>query len=341
MRTRCTRWLAAATCAAVLGSTAAAASAGASAPRPAPSDKYCEAVQTNYAVTILIGFISAFADIGNDASGDSGGETADPDEIRGTFLLVLSPALESTSRELAKGGSKRLRKIFAAQGKVFARGVEILKDDVGLTDEQIDALSNIELSTDPNSASELETVFEDNDIDEDEVKALGKDFAQQLKDTGLADIGPKQRQEFERLGTRCGVTASTEFACEDLINPEDATAILGVEATVDDDEPCAYLGPDPETGLQSELAVEVYESARAYERFTESATESDTFDGVGDKAISFEGFSVGGSIKTCGRTLVAVAGERTIVVALCLPDDAPVSDDVLTQIGTQVVDKLG
>ena len=137
------------------------------------------------------------------------------------------------------------------------------------------------------------------------------------------------------------MTASTEFACEDLINPEDATAILGVEATVDDDEPCAYLGPDPETGLQSELAVEVYESARAYERFTESATESDTFDGVGDKAISFEGFSVGGSIKTCGRTLVAVAGERTIVVALCLPDDAPVSDDVLTQIGTQVVDKLG
>lgn len=340
MRTRWTRWLAAATCVAVLGSTAAATSAGAATPRQAPSDKYCEALQTNYAVTILLGFISAFSDIGNDASGDSGGEPVDPDEIRGTFLLVLSPALESTARELAKGGSKKLRKVFAAQAKVFARGVEILQDDVGLTDEQIDSLREINLSTDPGSAGDLETVFEDNDIDEDEVKALGNDFGGEFEDAA-SGAGPKQRQEFERLGTRCGVTASTEIDCGELITPEEATAALGAEATRDDGETCSYLGPDPDSGLQSELAVEVFDTAKAFDRITEAATESQTLDGVGDEAIAFEGFSAQGGIKTCGRTLVAQGDDTTIVVALCLPEEAEVSDDALVGLGTQVLDRLG
>lgn len=338
MRARCTRWLSAATCAAVLGSTAAATSAGAATPRQAPSDKYCEALQTNYAVLILIGFISAFSDIGNDASGDSGGEPVDPDEIRGTFLLVLSPALEGAARELAKGGSKKLRKSFAAQAEVFAKGVDILQEDAGVTDEQIDALRDFELSTDPSTASELETVFEDNDIDIDEVKALGKDFAGELDDTGPG-VGRKQRQEFERLGARCGVTASTEIDCEELFTPEDATAILGVDATRDDDEVCSYLGPDPDSGLQSELAVEVFDTARAYDRITEAALESQAFAGVGDEAIAFDGFSAQGGIKTCGRTLVAQGDDTTIVVALCLPDDAPVSDDMLAQVGTRVLEQ--
>ena len=88
----------------------------------------------------------------------------------------------------------------------------------------------------------------------------------------------------------------------------------------------------------------MYGSDRAFDTLTEPLTElvTDKRDvhGVGDQALSFEGYSADGHGITCGRTLVATADDRTIVVALCLGDDAEVTDEQLVEIGQGVIDRL-
>jgi hypothetical protein len=84
----------------------------------------------------------------------------------------------------------------------------------------------------------------------------------------------------------------------------------------------------------------VYGSDRAYDTLTEPVADAQHVSGIGDDAETFEGYNADGHGITCGRTLIAAAGDRTIVVALCLGDDAEVTDDQLVEIAEGVIERL-
>jgi hypothetical protein len=111
---------------------------------------------------------------------------------------------------------------------------------------------------------------------------------------------------------------------------------------MEDAEGCRYVGVEEGVGAAPEVAVVVYESDRAFDVLTEPvAAISEDIDGVGERAVSFEGYRASGRDSACGRTLILVENERTIVTALCLADDASVADTQLVEIATGVLERLG
>jgi hypothetical protein len=329
-RSRITKLVVTAGCAAALALAAGAPPAGAAVGRAAPSERFCTAFNDYYAASftaaLAVGFAEAF---GEDAEG------ADPDEVRGTLLLVLSPRLEEVTGQLSSSAPKVLRPVFRAQRKSFAKGVAVL-EDLGFTTDQLDQLAS--LSTDVDSA-ELEGSI-GQDIDKAELLAAGKDYASTVDDLDAAAFG-NARSAFQRAGSQCGLFPNTSFDCEKLVKPAEADALLE-DATRTDDEGCEYEGPEPDTGLQPALAVDVYESARAFERLTEKAQQGQTesVPGVGDDAVASEGYTPFTGFKTCGRTLIAKDGERTVVVAFCPPGDTDVANETLTDVATKVLDRI-
>jgi hypothetical protein len=323
-----TKLLATAACATMLVLAALAASAVATVHQPAPSDRFCTGFNDYYAASFTAALAAGFAEaFGEDGNG------ADPDEVRGSILLVLSPKLEHVTGQLASSAPKVLRPVFRAQRKSFAKGVGIL-EDLGLTSDQLDQLAT--LPTDV-SGSELEARIGEVNIDGDALTQAGKDFASEVDDLDAGDF-PNARVAFQRAGSQCGLFPNTSFDCEKLVKPAEADALLD-DATRTDDEGCEYEGPEPDRGLQPALAVDVYESARAYDRLAQKSGSASVA-GAGDAAAAVEGYTPFTGFKTCGRTLFVKDADRTVVVAFCPPGDGEVDDATLTGVATKVLDRL-
>ena len=301
--------------------------------RSAPSAKFCAAFQeyfgASFAVELAASLARSFEEAGD---GGPGGGTAD--EVRNTFYLVLSPKLEKVTRQMSTSGPRVLRATLRKQAEIFAAGVEQLRD-LGVTDEQIDALANATLDT---TNADLEEETGKLDIKKAELAKAARAFGKKSDELDASAVSEKQRKAYTAAGSQCGTFPSTAVDCETLVTPDEATEVLGVDAKRDPDD-CAYEGPEPETGLTPALAVDVYESALAFENLTKSA-QNQNVPNVGDDAVALEGYSSFSSTKTCGKTLVVKDGDRTVVVALCLPDDADVPIETLAALAQQVLERL-
>jgi hypothetical protein len=328
---RLTRLVATFACAGLLGASQVGV-AGATTAR-APSDRFCSAFrdyfQASFGVSLAASFAEAFDDV--DDRTDTGSST--PDEIRNSFYLVLSPKFEQVTKVMAASGPRVLRKTFRAQSKAFAVGVDLMRD-LGVADEQLDAIADAPVDLE---SADLEQQTGDLGISKAELAEAAEEFGKQRDQIDVEDVGDAQRAAYTTAGSRCGAFPSSDIACETLVTPVEAAAILGVPAQRD--EGCEYEGPEPDTGVTPAFGLDVYESAAAFETLTKNAQNQDV-PGVGDAAVALEGYSVFSGIKTCGTTLVVRAGDRTIVVALCLPDEADVPIGTLTNLADQVLERV-
>ena len=85
-------------------------------------------------------------------------------------------------------------------------------------------------------------------------------------------------------------------------------------------------------------AVDVYASSLAYDRLAASAQKQGV-SGVGDAAVTVDGFNAFSSSKACGRTLIAKQGERTVVVAACTGATPP-SAETLVGVANNVLARV-
>jgi hypothetical protein len=290
-------------------------------------DTYCSALGAFYEATISVQIAVELGEAFSEGAGDA----FDADEVRAGLLILLSPKLEEVSKQLSKGGERALNRAFRRQRKVFARGVQLLRQ-TGVTDEQIDELRDVEVSE---ASDDLDELLGDSGVTEDDVAAAARKFKPELEKLTIG-VDQEVTDAFEQAATECGVVSSP-IDCTTVFPQTDAEAILGV-TTSQDGSACDYEAVEGD-GDAPEAAVEVYESGRAFDALTKNV-EPETVEGIGDEAVSFEGFSAYFSGKTCGRTLVVREGDRTVVVALCLVDEAPVSNDQLAQVADAVLMRL-
>jgi len=311
------------------GASLPAASAMRQGEAPVPTRAACDAFADYFQVEYLVAFASAFAGFG-----DKKKATDTAAEIRDTFHLILSPKLELVTGTLADGTDAVLHKLFVRQAKGFARGVALLAR-VGLTNEQIQALSELDLKPE----TDLQQVIGDVNLDKQELKRSVKKFAPSSKDIDLNRATPKEQRAFSAAGSACGVFP-VGVNCARVVTPDEAAAVLGGEATTkNQDGTCTYAGPAANGGDAPELAVDVYQSSLAFDRLSTSA-QGESVPGVGDAAAVVDGFNAFSSTNTCGRTLFVKQAEQTVVVAACTGDTLP-STDALTGIATNVLARSG
>jgi hypothetical protein len=323
----------------MLGSQISAASAGAAVPVATStlSDRYCNAFVDYFTVSFVAEFAAAlakgFADAGNSA--DQKKKQPSPDEIRSTFLLVFSPKLERVTGVMAQSGERVLRPVFRKQQAVFAHGSALLQD-AGLTQKQIDVLAAARVDFNNTALEKLTGKIH---IDAKKLTSLAKKFQRELGTLDRTKSASGAAAAFQRVGSECGAFPSSAVDCSKVLPQSEAAAILGTTVT-QDGKKCAYEAPEPASGLTPKVAVEVYDSARAYDKLTKSVT-GQAVQGIGDRAVAHDGYSAYTNVATCGRTLYVAAGKRTIAVALCLPNDAAVTDTQLVDVASGVLQRLG
>lgn len=299
---------------------------GASVPAPAPSRATCEAFADYFQVEYLVAFATAFASLGDANDADKAAT-----EIADTFHLILSPKMERVTRTLARGTSPALRSLFRRQSAAFAAGVELLAG-AGITKAQLASLASLDLG--PNT--DLQAVFGDVRLDKQELDAAVADFHDDAQSLDLNAGTPRQQRAFAAAGTACGVFPTSDLDCADVVTTDEAAALLGGPTTVkSEDGTCVYALSTAATGGTTELAIDVYESSLAFDRLTQFA-ENPNIPGVGDAAVSIGGFSSFSSTNSCGRTVIAKQGERTVTVAACTGDTTP-SVEALAGIANDVL----
>lgn len=308
-------------------------------PRLFFNDRYCSFFAEYFTVTLLIEFLSelteAFSSLPGDETTISTEPELQPGEFRSTMQAMLSPKLVRLTTQLSGRGPRAMRAEFRRERKVFAQGIAILRD-AGLTAEQVNVIANVKV--DP-STFDIEDLSDKIDLSDEETQAIGREFLPYSQQLQLDDLDSDLTQQFQAAGTACGVIPSQDIDCEDVFSQSDAAEIVGSDVTLDEADGCRYVGTSDGTESEAEVAVVIYDTDRAFKILTKPV-EPEPVDDVGDRAVSFEGFSASGKERTCGRTLVAIADERTIVTALCLADDEPVEDAQLVDITQGVIDRL-
>ncbi len=330
------------------GSTTASGAGSTLAGGRTPSADACTALADYYEVSIVIavitGFAEAFEGLGEESSGDasSGSETTistaeplDADQLRNVFYLVLSPKLEDSTATLADEGPRSVRRAFARQRDVFAEGVEILRD-LGLTRAQIEEIRALNLGVDEETP---ESLTGDLGVSEAEVEEAAERFGEELESVSADDGTVEEPRALQRLGVDCGVVPDDSLDCDELVSADLQQQLLEDTPVVEDEGgTCTYtvgsdLGPDT-----PEIAVEVYRSADAFGRFTEQDDANEVLD---RDNVAREGLATSSGGKTCGRTLYSRDDATTIVVGICLPDDAEVPDDMLMDVRDGVAAVVG
>jgi hypothetical protein len=302
--------------------------AGATA-RRAPDAEFCSGFADYFAASVVVQFAVGLADAVDTA------HTGKAEEVRTSFLLVLSPKLELVTRSMANTGPALLRPPFAKQAKAFGIGVGLLRK-AGLTDAQITQIAHAAVDSGDTS---LEQLTANLNVDAAAIAKATTTFRKQLNAVDIGRVPKKQRQAFSTAGTQCGVFPTTRIACTKLVTPDEAIAALGISLDLDSSSPCLYVGPTPATGDTPSLSVDVYVSVYAFANLTKSVQNQDV-PGVGERAVAIAGSASFSSINTCGKSLVALQRDRTVVVALCLPNNADVPIATLTSLATKVLARL-
>lgn len=336
-------WRLAAPLAVAVGLGAAAQGASASTPvaKQPLSDKGCAAFtdyfQVNFAVAFLTGFAEAFDDVGATDTKSSGGASSrapDVDQLQNLVFLVLSPKLEESTTVLAGEAPKSIRKVFAEQRDVYRDGVKLLRDDIGLSGEQIDAIRDADFTEETPDA-----LAEELDISKADLEAAAEEFGKQSDVLKAEDATEKQSRTFERIATGCGAIPDPGLECDEIVSADLQERLLGGSANVENGSgTCTYTGASSVGGPEPEIAVDVYRTADAFGRLTEQNSATDEIDADNVTANGFVSFT---SFKTCGRTLFSKQADTTVVVALCRPDDAPVTDADLTEMRDSVGEIIG
>lgn len=313
---------------------------------PADEEAACGAFrdffETTFVLSFLIVFAQGLAESGEGDAADSGSPgSGDGDfnaqQLQNIFLLVLSPRLEDATGVLARSAPRALRAAFREQTAAFGRGTEILRDDLGLTERQIAALRNADLTM-----SNPDDLLSSADIDEATLEQAAEKFGKATAGLDLegASTTPKAERAFVAFGGRCGVLP-TEVDCAELLTIPEAEDLVGAPVEESDaNGTCEYEGPDDDGIEAPRIGLEVYASESAYENLLENAT-SEEVDGVGTDASRRDGFSTFSSTSTCGATLTVrdVKADVTLVVAVCLGDEE-VTDEVLVDLATVVLDRV-
>jgi hypothetical protein len=326
------------------------ASAGADARRAPLTDPYCQSFADFYTITLVIEFsvrlFEAFSQLPDSteevagASGvpgdDDGDGIPDAEQLRATYYALLSPKLESLASRLEATGPKPLESWFRRHQETYTRGVELLRD-AGLSEAQLDAIAESPIEAD---TSEVSQITGDLDLDDDALETLTTEYLVELDALSSSELTAKQERQLERSANECGVQVSRAYDCEDVLPESEAAAILDAEVTLEDGG-CDYTGPEPVDGLTPEIAVVVYDSARALDFQTRDVLDLVDVPGIGEEAVSYDGYNADGHSITCGRTLTVADGDLTVVVALCLGGDDPeVSDGRLVEIADGVLERI-
>jgi len=323
MRGRILRWCVAATASLGVASAPGTARAG-----DAPTAEFCGAYAEVYAVQFLVALAEGFSDAAEDEAG------AEEHDVAAEIYLVLSPKLERSTETMLESSTKSLEKGLKRQHKVWRRGVSLLRDDVGLDDDDIEAIAEIDVDS---TTSDDEGPL--GEISDKKVAAAGKKYRKSLDSLERGGSRAEDRA-FDQATTDCGIVPDSDVDCAALVTDEEATALLGELSDTRERRGCSWVGPDVEEGSEAALAVEVFATDIAYERLTgQLGGSGEPVPALGGQAAVFEGYSSQTLGGTEGRTLIAVIDGRTLQIALRL-GDTPVTTDQLVALANQVVGRL-
>jgi hypothetical protein len=294
-----------------------------------PSEEFCTAFADYYAVQFLIAFAESFSVL-DEENGDG-----EDNNVVAELYLVFSPKLELTTETMLESPPRSLEKGLKRQLKIWRTGVKLLQSDVGLSDEAIETIANL----DPDATGgEAEEVLGE-EISDKKLRAAAKKYAESIESL-RENASRTEAQALEFAATGCGVIPDPTVDCETLVTDDEAAALLGEVSVTETEEGCSWVGPESDTADTNQLTVEVFNSPTAYTRNTELlAGTGEPVPAIGEQATAFDGFSSQTRGSSCGRTLIAVAGEQTLQIALCL-GETPVTTDQLVGIFQQVSGRL-
>jgi hypothetical protein len=303
----------------------------------------CDGFADYFTIEFLVAFASAFAGFGGDpgtggggsAGASQGAKGADgkakeapptPEEIQDIFHLIFSPKLQAVTALLARESPRSIQQVFARQQAVFTRGVDIL-EGLGLKKQQLAELAKLDLSPNTDVSGVLGKV----DLSKAKLRAAAKDFG---RDAGALDLNGKvsrvQQRAFQQTGTQCGVFPASPVPCKSLVAADVAAPLVGGTPTVKLDQgSCVFDGPAEPGADQPVMVVDLYRTPRTYDRLVGQLQDPQQVDG--DTVVA-DGFATFGHDKTCGKTLYGRTPHDTIVVAVCAPGDAEVTDAQLTGV---------
>jgi hypothetical protein len=327
---------------------AAPLAAGASTPAQskAPmSDAGCEAFndyfQVNLAIALIAGFAEAFEGIGDESDGvratatTTTTTTTAPDDaqspdiqlLQNILFLTLSPKMEQATTVLAKEAPRATRKLFAQQRDIYRDGVAALRE-LGLSKAQIEAIRDADFTEET-----PDSLAGDLDIDKADLEAAARQFGEQTDVLTAQEATESQSSAFEKVAIGCGAVPDSSLDCDEVVSADLQQQLLDGPAQVDSSGgTCTYTGDADSAGNEPQIGVDVYRSTDTFDRIV---AENDSAEKVAGGA-AVDGYSTFSNFKSCGRTLYAKAKGSTIVVAVCLPDDADVPDDMLNDVRDSV-----
>jgi hypothetical protein len=205
-----------------------------------------------------------------------------------------------------------------------------------VSDGAIQAIADADLTP----RSDPTTLAEEHNVTKEQLEAAGKKYRSIIEpvQSGTA-ASPQARSASEKAVKECGIVPDTKVACTNLLADADVATVLGGSATLDDDNGCLWTTGSGSSSDESNLAVLVYANRVAYDRFVKLHDGGEPVAGLGDRSVAAAGFSGQGVGGTCGRTIVTLAGARTVHVALCRRDHDVTNDEVAAVV-RQVLPKL-
>jgi hypothetical protein len=329
MRNRCGRLAFSVVLASALGAGVLPVTAGARVSAARPSSSACTSFGEFYGVQFALAFVTSFAGA---AAGPH--KQAEVKDAKNVAQLIFSPKLQKVTAELATSAPKVLRKGWSRAAKAYGEGVKILRD-LGLTDKQIKQIANADL-TQTNSVDSK--VFNDKyHVTKAKLAAAGRKF-QKVQTSIFKKATRPEAEALQALSVECGVTPDKSVDCSVLVTDAEVQALIG--PITDKNGSCSWDGTKGDTGLDPELAVEVYRNPDVFTQKTKKLTDTSSVSGVGDKALVATGFSSANRGATCGKTLYVQSGSDTIVVALCLPNDVDPTEAQIVDVATNVLTRL-
>lgn len=293
--------------------------------------EFCAIWNDTMPAMFALGLAGAFADDGTTGTTRAAGtDTSGTDDTDEVLLLLISPRLEGLFTAAAEATSG-FDDEFRAAAEVMANGSERLAD-AGLTDEEIDALRNADLSSGEPPTTGL---------DDAALKKAAAGFRDEL-DQLEAELGGGAGEVLDELINSCQQVVTGGVDTCELIDDATVESVVGQEAQVEGPEPgfaggtsCVWEGVDG-----SRLAVSVAD-ASYYEQvagaYDHAAKEAVT--GVGDEAFVADGFNYASGGGTSGRSLFVKSGDRTVVVAIDHDGDVVATAD-LRDLADDVLKKL-